>query len=406
MKHRNLRIPVLAFMIAAALVFVNPPAAALIGPGGGLGGGTSAGDGSGSGGIPGGQVYYDPFISSSVYTVTRPGTPFSGVEKMDSSWLLQMGNPIWHEGRSFALHWDEAAYNAGLASGADRFVITGRYGPELLSAEDKLLWDSGKLSVTAESIPSMEIQVLRDQSYSFSIRLVEWWDWYEDGGGVGYYPLYDCPTPFGAESVLFEQSHDGITWYGWEETGVFGHFDSPLSTLRGDLFDDNGEAIRFYPDETCYFRMTITGSAYDGIVSTVVLNAPKEPDKNDDTGGNRGGGGQEEGSRDLPGAAAPEEPEPTTGTAGPKQPQKDIRPSGQATAGTAASQPDPESSEANSEPEQNSSVPATTAKPVDAPAEPEAESPFSRGVLVTAIATAVITGVVLTIWYIRKKRNP
>lgn len=240
-------------------------------------------------------ILQDPFAGEPLYLAVKPGTPASQIPEITTFFWPNDQVGLWGEERELVVQVDEEAYQRGLAGGAPDFTIFGSYGPERLNPEDRALWDSGMMTIAPESAAAvLNIHVIREKEIKFSVKLVEWWD--EDG----YYPVFTFPNPFFAESVLFEASCDGITWYQDQQADFYG-VSTPQETNRMSLTDDNGEPLfRLYPDQANYFRISVIGSAYDGMSGSLTLEALKEGEtvgKDDDIDGNRGGGGQGESVR-------------------------------------------------------------------------------------------------------------
>lgn len=233
-----------------------------------------------------------------MYTSTRAEWAFAAMLLPSEEYLFSADAPGDHDAvKAFGVEWDEQAYQAGIVSGAKSFSITGRYVP--LTAQDQVLWDAGLITVRGDSVPRIEIAVVREQGIPFMVELGK--DW---GAEDSYYPVFSFPAPHGAPKVLFEASDDGVNWHS--DTVAF---DVAFSDKAGILSMQWIEDCRFSAYQTSYYRVTVHGSAYDtsggaGLTSRFVLQGvpaqTKPPDSSlDDTGGNRGGGTQ--GETDRPG---------------------------------------------------------------------------------------------------------
>ncbi len=246
-------------------------------------------------------VYCDPMASEMIYCTTGLADwPLNRLPQPKSNWLFQkdaLGN--YEMVKEFSIEWDQAVYQDGIRSGAKRFIVPGRYGPALLSEEDRALWDAGLILIDPDCIARMEVLVVRPQPLPFSVSLGY------DASQDSYYPIFSFPTPHGGE-VLFEASKNGQDWFSFEEDYTEGSFGDRRAISSGQwaLWDDQGEPVFFSAHQDSHYRVTVSGSAYAGTSDILTVKAvpvgqtPPDSD-DDDIDGNRGGGGQ--GESDRPG---------------------------------------------------------------------------------------------------------
>lgn len=301
-----------ALLLAVGLLFPGATALAQMPEEGSMAVGLSSVDSGMS------QAPDNGYESGSAITYTSPKNDFYTTTRAD--WALDaLPKPkivlLWVDGnadtmREFAVRWNQSDYDAGMASGAEHFTITGNYVPA--NAEDQALWDKDLLRVDETSVPKMEVLVTNATALPFKVELGR------DEAADGYYPIFAFPLPYGASEVRFEASEDGTHWFTCVETyNNVGGFtvQNTIYSMQYAIYTEDGEPFFFDVHKKSYYRVTVYGSAYDasgcGAQSTYTLNAVPEgtnpPGSSlDDVDGNRGGGTQ--GETDRPGKEPEKEP--------------------------------------------------------------------------------------------------
>lgn len=233
------------------------------------------------------MVYYPLESSNGLYTSVRPDTSFAQVATPQVDWLgLKAGN--WADALEFQIVWNEEEYKKGIESGADRFEISGTYGPGLLGEEEKSWWEEGLIQIDPSTSPDkLVVQVVRETTLPFTISF------------RSDCPLFYFPTPHGATQVVGRFSLDGTTWYTEESWDDYGNDFSENSELWAYQYDAEDNVITVPQEKPSYYQMIVTGSAYEGTTKIIAINHGEgtAPGDEGDIDGNRGGGSQGESER-------------------------------------------------------------------------------------------------------------
>lgn len=252
------------------------------------------------------QVYVNPYNDRIGYVwpyefqiYIRPGTTCEAAV-FPAAGSLEPENGDMEQIRDFGLEWSRSEYDAGIASGEDSFVISGKYGlnPEW-SQEDQERFDHGTIKI-AESTPSPKLTVnILDEELPFSVVMQS---------RDGLIPVFKFPWPNGALKVTWAFSFDKENWYQ-EDIWWSSEYDNNLAVGIAAVYDANDQLIAIPEDDPFpfYCKLIVTGSLFEG--ETKLMKVTPDADGNwnmdEDQGGDHGGGGQ--GEHDRPGKEEPGE---------------------------------------------------------------------------------------------------
>ena len=252
------------------------------------------------------QVYVNPYNDRIGYVwpyefqiYIRPGTTCEAAV-FPAAGSLEPENGDMEQIRDFGLEWSRSEYDAGIASGEDSFVISGKYGlnPEW-SQEDQERYEHGTIKI-AESTPSPKLTVnILDEELPFSVVMQS---------RDGLIPVFKFPWPNGALKVTWAFSFDKENWYQ-EDIWWSSEYDNNLAVGIAAVYDANDQLIAIPEDDPFpfYCKLIVTGSLFEG--ETKLMKVTPDADGNwnmdEDQGGDHGGGGQ--GEHDRPGKEEPGE---------------------------------------------------------------------------------------------------
>lgn len=254
------------------------------------------------------KVYYDPYPwTEKLYTTVSRDTPVEELN-LPASGDLELRGGDDSDGKTFAIRWSREDYAKGIASGAERFSISGEYTSDCLDQVEKEWWDAGLITMeggraAAEAI----VTVARDESIPFSVSLHL--DSYEDK----VYPKFSLINPGKVSKVIFAVSIDGINWSEFDAASYLENYNAEYC-VPAYIYDENDRLISIPADAPSYYKMMIEGGPFDGESAVVTRNPPSDlTDEDDDISGDRGGGGQGEHDRPdkddpLPPVQPPVEP--------------------------------------------------------------------------------------------------
>ena len=276
---------------------------------------------------PDSQYYYNPYFPrfngyGNTYKFQiniPPDTAFDQAVLPVTAYLDLFEGGGEQDKLAFGLAWNQAEYEAGLASGAEQFTLSGIYGPhDGWTEERRTRWDSGTIQILNDPsnvtpLPELTVHVL-GESLPFTVQMQDRADYLS--------PVFSFPWPNGAELVTISMSFDKNTWYTvevpWDEA-----WECEPAGNRDDFYDAEGTLISISPENSgaFYAKLAVTGSAFAGETKVMIVTPDENGNWNmtEDPGGDHGGGGQ--GEHDRPGKEDPDNPpEPSTPDPEPEEP--------------------------------------------------------------------------------------